>query len=239
MSSADPARAALTLLTVLPVGNAAPSAAATLWFVPVGALVGGVIVVLDMALSAVLPAIVVAPIDLLALALLTGGLHLDGLADSADGLFGGGDAARRLRIMREPAIGAFAVVAVVLVLLVDAAALASTPERATLLWLGAVCSRWTIAVAVSTVPYARSEGLGTSYRGTSGRVRAVVATVTAAVLALPFGIIGAAAMAVAAGLAVLVAARAMRALGGLTGDVYGAMVEITFMGVLVIGVART
>ena len=238
MSFADP-RAALSLLTVLPAGSAPPSAAATLWFVPVGAVVAALIVLVDAALSAVLPAIVVAPLDLLALALLTGGLHLDGLADSADGLFGGGDAARRLRIMREPGIGAFAVAAVALVLLVDAAALASTPARATLLWVGAVCSRWTIAVAVSALPYARPEGLGASYRDGSGKARAVVATVTAAALSLPFGIVGAAAMVIAAGLAAVVAGRAMRALGGLTGDVYGAMVEITFMGVLVLGVVLT
>lgn len=231
-------RAAISLLTVLPVSVDPTRGGATIvWFAPVGALLGALVAVLDTVLSLALPAIVVAPLDLVALALLTGGLHLDGLADSADGLSAGGDAERRLAIMREPAIGAFAVAAVVLVLLVDASALAASPFRPSALWLAVVCSRWAMAIAIWAFPYARPSGLGAAYRAGARPRHALAATALTAVLALPFGLIGAAAIAAAVALAALVGARALAVLGGLTGDVYGAIGEVTFAGVLLSALA--
>lgn len=185
-------------------------------------------------LSLALPVTIVVILDLGALAVLTGGLHLDGLADTADGLFGGGDAARRLEIMREPGVGAFAVAVLVLMLLLDAAALASVPVRGSALWLAAVCSRWAMAMAIWAFPYARSAGLGQPYRASVRSWHAVAATALAAALTLPFGLTGAAALTVAVALTALIAARAIRALGGMTGDVYGAVGEITFAGALVV-----
>ncbi len=232
--TAASARAAISLLTVLPVGaDPARAGAAIVWFVPVGAAIGALVALLDAVLSLALPAILVAPLDLIALAVVTGGLHLDGLADSADGLFAGGDAQRRLAIMREPGVGSFAAAAVTLVLLVDAAALAASPARPSALWLAAVCSRWAMGVAIWAFPYARPSGLGASYRMHARTIHVVVATALTALLALPFELAGVAAIVVATTLAALIGARARSVLGGLTGDVYGAIGEVTFAGVLV------
>jgi adenosylcobinamide-GDP ribazoletransferase len=213
--------------------TAKPAAAAVVWFPVVGAVVGATVALLDGLLSLALPVTVVVPLSLVALALLSGGLHLDGLADSADGLLGGGDPERRLAVMRDPHVGAFAVVAIALVLLVDATALASAPSRARALWLAAVCSRWAMALAIWAFPSARPDGLGASFRaGTRGR-HALAATAWVLALALPFGLLGAAAVLAAAAAAAIVGARAVRVVGGATGDVYGAVSEIAFAGVLV------
>lgn len=208
-----------------------------MWFAPVGAALGLVVAVVDTALSLALPAAVVAVIDLMVVAVMTGGLHLDGLADSADGLFGGGDAARRLRVMHEPGVGAFAVGAVALVLLVDSAALGSLTTRAAALWLALVGSRCAMALAVAVFPCARPEGLGASYRSGLRPWHAVAAAVVAVALVLPFGVRGAVALLAALAFGALVAARALAAIGGLSGDVYGAVCEIAFAGVLVVDAA--
>ena len=194
-------------------------------------------ILLDTVLARVLPAAVVVPLDLIALALMTGGFHLDGLADSADGLLGGGDRERRLAVMHEPHVGAFAVVAIALVLLVDAGALVSAPSRTTALWLAAVCARWAMAIAVWWLPSARADGLGASLRATVRGPHVVAATLWVAALALPFGLPGVVALVAAAAVTTVIGLRALRALGGATGDVYGAVAEVAFASVLVAQVA--
>ncbi|HAD03513.1 MAG TPA: adenosylcobinamide-GDP ribazoletransferase, partial [Desulfuromonas sp.] len=94
--------------------------------------------------SPYLPATVVAGILMVLLVLLTGGLHLDGVADVADGLGGGRDAAARLRIMKDSRVGAMGVVALILVLLLKYQALAAFPagERTIALLLMPAAGRW-------------------------------------------------------------------------------------------------
>ncbi|MDA8436122.1 MAG: adenosylcobinamide-GDP ribazoletransferase [Actinomycetales bacterium] len=190
---------------------------------------------------------------LVALALLTRGLHLDGLADTADGLGVKGDdegvRQRRLAVMRAPDVGAFGVVAVVLVLLVQAAALAvcvlddlGSATLVTAVTVGRLAVTWS---CIPAVPSARPDGLGATVAGTVPRARALA--VTAAVL-LGAALLGwtdggssgtAAAALVVAALAGLLAAVALRRrvvtrLGGVTGDVLGALVEVTTAVVLVV-----
>ena len=156
---------------------------------------------------------------------LTGMLHIDGLADSADGLLPHHNGtARRLEVMAAPDVGAFGVAVVVVVLLLRFAALASQPVSVLLvagLWCG---SRTVMAVGARAFPYARAEGgLASAFTGGDwrpSRFCGLVAAVALGALAdgLRTGIaVGAC---IAAGLVVLFAAR--RRIGGYTGDVLGA-----------------
>lgn len=190
---------------------------------------------------------------LAALALLTRGLHLDGLADTADALGVKGEGVdvreRRLEVMRAPDVGAFGVVAIVLVLLVQAVALTvcvlddlGSATLVVAVAAGRLSATWCCTPAV---PAARAEGLGATVAGTVPVARALAVTV--AVL-LGAGLLGwtdggssgaAAGVLVLAVVAGLLAGTALRVrcvtrLGGVTGDVLGAVVEVTTTVVLVV-----
>lgn len=221
-------RAALAFLTV--VGrSSAPVARATRWFAPVGFVAGLALGGVWWSADQLWPPLVAAVIVVGADAALTGMLHLDGLADCGDGLLGPMDRDRRLRVMRDPAIGAFGLVTLAMVLLLRVVTLAAlTPEPLLLagLWGAA---RGVMALALTTLPYARAGsggGLADGFRGSAGTGRlvdgtliALCLTVAAVSLGWPAGLAAAAGLVVGSG-AVLLLAR--RRLGGFTGDVLGA-----------------
>lgn len=161
----------------------------------------------------------------------TGGLHLDGLADSFDGLFLWGGAERRLAVMRDPHVGSFGVAALVLVLLGKYAALASLgPEgsdRSLDLLASALVSRTLILVAAGSATYARAEGTGRFLIDATTRSEALGAAVAvpivAAALAGPAGLAGSLA---ALALAWSLVRWARSRLGGITGDLLGAVAEL-------------
>jgi adenosylcobinamide-GDP ribazoletransferase len=163
---------------------------------------------------------------------LSGALHLDGLADTADGLGSRRGRDAMLAIMRQGDVGPFGVTAVVLVLLVDVAALSVCGWQAVL--VAVVASRAVLPWACRTgVPSARPEGLGAMVAGTvrpwpAASIVLVTAAAAAALLA-PSGVrpalVAAGAVLVAATAGHLVVRRCVRALGGVTGDVLGAAVE--------------
>lgn len=167
------------------------------------------------------------------LALLTGGLHLDGLGDCADGLFAGGDRERRLEIMRDPRLGAFGVSALVLVLLADAALLQRLGLQAALPALAAAgaFSRLAMLAVLVALPYVREDGLGRSAAGGGPLDLALGAVLAAPAFLLDWrhAALGLLAAALAgAGVATL----ARRRIGGATGDVYGAVSELAQLAVL-------
>jgi adenosylcobinamide-GDP ribazoletransferase len=223
---------------VLPVGgqDAAPTAhLGRAWFPAVGLLLGGAAGGAFWLVSTVTTSLVGAVAALGALALLTGALHLDGLADAADGLLGGATPARRLEIMRDSRVGSFGVVAVVLVVLGDWAALAGmAPLRALVAMLaGAAMARLAVVCLIAWLPYARSEGLGAAAQGGRPLLDVALAGVTAALpIALDWrhGLLAAALVAVAAA---VIAAFGRARVGGVTGDVYGAVVEVGQLAALV------
>ncbi|MCR8549011.1 adenosylcobinamide-GDP ribazoletransferase [Salipiger sp. P9] len=226
----DEARLALMLLTRLPVGRfeTPPDMAAARWVyplagVPVG-LIGWAAFAGGTALG--LAPLVAALVALAALALTTGGLHHDGLADFADGM-GGRDRARRLEIMRDSRIGSYGVLALVLVLALGAASLAElpvTPRGAAALLLSAVASRLLMLVVLDTLPPARGDGLGQMASGGRGsRAGWLPGGALAVLLCLPLGGAGLAALLVMALTALVLARRAQARLGGQTGDVLGAV----------------
>jgi adenosylcobinamide-GDP ribazoletransferase len=168
-------------------------------------------------------------------AALTRGLHLDGLADTADGLGSYREPAAALEIMRKPDVGPFGVVVLVLVLLAQVAAVAELLSRP---WLTALASialaigagRLAIAMACwRRVPAARSEGLGALVAGTVGvpaLILGAVVLIGVSLLVTPAWL-GPVALTIGlAGGAVLLA-HAVRRLGGITGDVLGAVCEVT------------
>ena len=175
-------------------------------------------------------------------ALLTRGLHLDGFMDTCDALAGGHDRERRLELLRDPHVGAFGVVGVVLLLLVKCSSMAALPAESRLWTIALVpcLSRWAILVVMDRFPYVRREGLGTAFlRGGSRRsllAGSAVAVVATMVLTGPLGLLLTAAAGLIAG---AVGAWAKRRIGGVTGDIYGAACETSEAVVLVLAVVIT
>jgi adenosylcobinamide-GDP ribazoletransferase len=235
--------AAFGFLTRLPVPAGAASGVeigrSVAVFPVVGLVLGLVLAGGAFLLSGALTPLVLSVLLVALLAALTGGLHLDGLADLFDAVGGGrGDRARMLELMRDSRIGAHGAAALVLLLVAKVVALGHALERhdlVTVLVFPAL-ARWAVVPAIVFVPYARAEGLGLGFTR-SGRARDVVAAtilMAAAVLALRRRAILYAAGA-SLSVVVLLAAWLRRRLGGLTGDVYGAAIEMAEVAALVAG----
>jgi len=230
--------AAIGFLTRIPVPawafeDTGASSASLAWYPIVGLMVGGALSGLAW-LGHALPPLLAAALLLLVWVGLTGALHLDGLADSADAWVGGlGDRGRTLMIMKDPRSGPMGVTAVVLLLLVKFAALASMSLAGTAIWLAPTLARTAITAAFLCTPYVRSQGLGSALAQAPRLACAasVLATVAAAACSEWHG--------VRALLAVLVVFACwrfacMRRLGGMTGDTLGALTELAEAAVLVV-----
>jgi adenosylcobinamide-GDP ribazoletransferase len=166
--------------------------------------------------------------------MLTGGLHLDGLADCCDGLFASVSIERRLEIMKDPRMGAFGVVGLILVLLLKAATLASLTSATSFgILLAASLARWCILPA-ALLPLARPSGkvpnapIGMGADFASGFQRSFIfwSTSIPLVIAIILGIHGI--LSIIAGLVAtaFVLWLAKSRIGGVTGDVFGMVVEV-------------
>jgi adenosylcobinamide-GDP ribazoletransferase len=239
-----PAVAAVAFLTRIPVGRAfrieASDVGRGAWLFPVvGGVVGGACGLLADVAADRLPALAAGGLAVGLAALLTGALHFDALADTADAL-GATNRERALEIMRDHAIGAFGALALIVVCLLDAALLGSlaAADEAALVGLAAgASSRAGMLVSALVLPYARAGGGQGRLLDGIGIAQVVVAAALACLLALPAGwagvaAVGGAALAVAA--SSLVAARRF---GGVTGDVLGATAKLAETGALVAAVA--
>ena len=224
---------ALGFLTALPVprrvANAAALARALIFFPLVGLLVGAVLLGLDLLLAPLLPNGVRVALLLGAGIGLTRALHLDGLMDCCDGLFGGFTPERRLEIMRDSRVGAFGVLGAIVVLLLRFNGLAalSDPWLVAGLLLPPTLGRWAMTLAIVAYPYGRKGGLGVAFKeGASWRqvaLAGILATGAAVALWWPWGVL---ALPVAAALTAGLARFMRGRLPGLTGDCYGAINEI-------------
>jgi adenosylcobinamide-GDP ribazoletransferase len=238
----DGLRLAVTTFTVLPVRSgtvdrrAAGTAvsAAPLLGVLLGAALAGVLVGLR-ALGLGVPLLAVVVVALAVLG--TRALHLDGLADTVDGLGSYAGRERALEIMKKSDIGPFGVVAIVLVLAAQLAAvagLAHRPALALVATLAAALGAGRLAVTWACrhgVPAARPDGLGALVAGTVAWPVALVATAVLAVIAVPAvphrPWLGPLAVLLPLAATALLVRHAVRRLGGITGDVLGACVELT------------
>lgn len=232
---------ALRFLTALPLPDERRDAPldrfgrSLLWFPLVGALLGLTLAGVDLALRLIFPLSVVNGLLLIVGALLTGGLHLDGLADACDGLFARVNPGRRLEIMRDSRVGGFGAAGVALLLLVQYSALLSVPadDRGRALVLAGLLSRWTMVQAIAMFPYAREQGLGRAFKDNAGiPVYGVAFAVTLADAWIVMGLPGVGAMVAAMMLCAVLGWYALTKLPGLTGDLYGAICEMTVVAVL-------
>ena len=230
---------AVRFLTIVPVsrrghagledlGRAAP------WFPVVGAGLGLALAAIDTLAIRVFPPVLAAVLTVSAWTLLTGGLHLDGLADCLDGLAGHDPAARRA-IMSDSRIGAFGAMGLALFLMLQFAALGELPlaMRWRALVTAPVIARATPAVLGRLFRPARAEGQGALFCAGLGRAAVPAAMAVAIVVAVAvLGGLGLVALAVGVGAAVVIGAFLSRRLGGVTGDVLGAGVQLTELAVL-------
>jgi adenosylcobinamide-GDP ribazoletransferase len=231
-------REAFAFLTVLGWSRT-PTPRAVRWFTVVGFTLGTALGaawwLLDRAFPALVAAVLVVAVDLA----LTGLLHLDGLADTADGLLPHLSRERRLDVMRTPDIGAFAVGAVVVVLVTRTAALASRPPDI-LLVAGVWCtSRVVVAVAPAAMPYAREAGLASAFLGGTARwlpLTAIAPATVSVALGIGWPALAVVAATLAGGTAVLTVAHLR--IGGFTGDVLGAAILVGETVGLVVATAR-
>lgn len=225
--TAGAAREALAFLTPLARSKEGPSPDALTWFGGVGAAIGCAEGLIWRAARRFWPDLPAAVLVTSCDALLTGALHLDGLADSADGLLAHVATKDRLDIMSAPDLGTFGAVALGIALIGRVAALAAREPSPLLLAALAGGSRATMALAIGSFPYARSVGLASAFSSPEGQGRARRAGLTGIGGALVLGALAdkrRGPLAVASGLlaatTVLLAAR--KQLGGYTGDVLGA-----------------
>lgn len=199
------------------------------FFPLVGLTLGLAVAGMAYALVGLLPSLLIAVAVVAMLALLTGGLHLDGVADLFDGLGGGrGDRERILAIMRDSHIGAHGAVALILLLLAKVVAVAALIDARNFpaLVVFPVLGRWAVTPQMVFFPYARSEGLGRGFKNHAGWLPLLGATVTASAVAVALGAGTMKPAAVALGCSLLIALALRPRLNGLTGDVYGATIEI-------------
>ncbi|MCG6117382.1 MAG: adenosylcobinamide-GDP ribazoletransferase [Aquimonas sp.] len=228
---------ALAFLTRLPTprldfDDVAGQSAALAWYPAVGGLIGLGLVALALGLETLqLPALLSAALLLAAWVWVSGGLHLDGLADCADAFSGGhGDRERLLRILKDPAAGPMGVIAIVLILLLKLAALTALVETQALAWLlvlppllgraGAVA----LFLPATGLPYLREGGLGARLAA-APMVPCLIVLLLSAGACLLMGFPGLAALIAAAIAWLHWRSQCARCMGGFTGDAAGSAIE--------------
>ena len=240
-----PLLAAFAFLTRIPVGVGAMSerdlGRSVAFFPLVGLVLGFAVSGIAFGLVGFLPTTPAAILGVALLALTTGALHLDGLADLFDGLAGGrGDRQRTLAIMRDSRIGAAGAVALVLVLGAKIAAVASLLDQRNFIALVAfpAIGRAAVVPLIVFLPYARDEGLGRAFSGEARPRQLIVAALSLIAICVALG----AAVAMQAGAALLLGGALglwlNARLGGLTGDVYGATIEVCETAALYVALIR-
>lgn len=225
--------AAVRFLTVLPMpeswsGGEKELARSVPYFPLVGALVGVLVAALDYALARMFPASMASVLTVIALTAISGGLHLDGLADTADGFLSSRPRERVLEIMRDSRSGPMGVAAVVFVIALKIAALASVdgPLRPGVIFLMPVAGRTALVTMMAVLPYARKEGgLCSIFRMRRYQAAWAFALLVAAG-ALAVGWMGLAAAGLSFVTALLLCVHAYRKIGGQTGDTLGASCEL-------------
>ena len=206
---------------------------ASVWYPLVGVVIGGLVWLAKYGLQQIFPLLLTAVLCVAFWVFLSGGLHLDGLADCFDGMLSSSLPERRLEIMKDPRLGTFGGLGLLLALLIKVAAVYSlAPGRDWIaILLAAALGRWMILLA-GKQPLARPGGMGADFA--LGLTKASFAW--AIILPLALIVLGgwrgvlAAVLAHLAALGIFQLARSR--LGGVTGDVYGLLVEVTELVVL-------
>ena len=224
-------RFAFGFLTSIPISTPAPQpgdlSRAGIWFPFVGLILGAGLVAAQWLLTRVFSPLLAAALMVTLWAMLTGGLHLDGLADCCDGLLATASPERRLEIMRDPRLGAFGGAGLILFLILKVLAVASLPVPSSVaLMLAPASARWLMLI-VARQPSARPGGLGAAFsQGLTRSVYIGAAIIPIVLIALGGWravIAGAVAHVVMLGIIRLARTR----IGGVTGDVFGLTIELS------------
>lgn len=213
------------------------------YFPLVGATVGGVMAIVSYLLIFVLPhiGITIPAVGITAMLLalwlyLGGGLTCDGFMDTMDGIFSGRDREKMLVIMKDSRVGANGVVGFVMLMMLKWAMLMSIPLTyvPSAFFIASVLGKLAMTLAIVRFPYARPDGIGGMFQLCANRETLGVALICSAVCLLPFGIAGVVCGISAIGAAIYLGRYVSRILGGLTGDVYGAVSETIELLVLIL-----
>src|SRR6266699_4901176 len=231
--------AAVRFLSVLPMPGRMQSlekdetaphlAVGSTYFPLVGLLLACLLWILVLLLTPLVPQLVLAALLVVALVILTGGLHLDGLMDSCDGLFGGSTRERKLEIMRDSRVGSFGVLGGACILLLKFALFASVSVHVLPLALLVVLpsARWTMVLALRVFPSARSTGLGAAFQQAVTTERFLLTGIVSLAIALVAGqLIGLIVWVTVSVTTLVLGLWITRSIGGLTGDSYGAIAEV-------------
>jgi adenosylcobinamide-GDP ribazoletransferase len=234
-------RAAVGLLTRVPVGTGRFEAASSIPWLPfVGAVIGLVVAAGFVLLAEVLPGLAAAALAVTLGIVITGALHEDGLADTVDAFGAGGGPEETLRILKDPTHGTYGVIALVLSIVLRVLALAALPATTALLALPAVhaLGRGGAVGLIRFMPPATGDGLGAAHSrsGSSFGVLGGMLSAVAIGLAL-LGWWGALFAALAGAAALVIGLLAMRRISGFTGDVLGATEQVIEIGLLLVAAA--
>ena len=227
---------ALRFLTVLPCPSPPASrpgslARSTFFFPLVGALIAGISLAIVFALHAVLPENILNLILVICPMVLSGGLHLDGFADSCDGFFSTKDREDALRVMKDSRIGTWAAAGVALLVLAKSEFLSVLPGKPLVFINALAASRWAQVVLCYFLPAARPDGLGSQVARKVGTRELAGATSFLFLATLPLQWLG---FFVFLGLLIVIGLLALlykKRFGGITGDLLGAANEITELAV--------
>ena len=208
------------------------------FFPAVGAVLGLVYVVLAEILNLLIGdafPMLTAAVILVSMTILTGGIHCDGFMDTMDGLFSGRDRERMLEIMKDSRVGAFGVVSFVMLSILDFAALSELSRTSTLTLFAAIYSapiigRLMMVVTIGGFPYARPNGMGKAFAAYTTRSTIILAAFEVLVLLLPLILLSAMlaeslliSLTIALTFTLYFGKFTTKKVGGVTGDIYGAI----------------
>lgn len=236
---------ALQFLTIINLKfiewNTKFAAKSVIYFPIVGILIGGILAIIYLILSFFLPTTIIAIIIIILEVVLTRGLHLDGFIDTIDGLFGGINKDERLQIMKDPHPGSFGIIAVVLLLLLKFTLIFEILQNKffviEILILMPALGRYVILIPMTIFPYARNNGIGYFTKFVKKReiliatlfmLSFIILIAFLNPLFLPLLLLLIALVSFSLVLSKYIASK----IGGMTGDAYGTLIEISEIFVL-------
>ncbi len=233
---------ALRFLTVFPVPGKDRTGSVNIgksqpFFPVVGIIIGLILIFANWLLRYILPVSVRVVLLTIMSTVINGSLHLDGFIDTCDGLAGHKTPEERLKIMKDPHVGAFGVAGGILLILLKYVSLSSQSvfilTRALL--LSPVLSRWAMVYAIYAFPSARTEGLGKAFKdGATGSGFIIATVITLAAVAISGGPAGLIIFAGVLGIVYIFAGFLKTKFGGLNGDSYGAINEVAEVSVFIL-----
>ena len=237
-------RLAASFLTIFPVIDQRPAseeavARSFAWFPVIGFAIGVALAAEDWILAHVFARVLRSVLILVSLTIITGAVHLDGLADTADALGAGRDRTRALEILRDSRVGTFGACAIFFDLTLKILALSTLAggRRYAALIIAPTLARFAMVMVGVGIPYLRESGAGTAFLNSQSlgwrrRVAVVFLIIDCAILLSPFRTIGVLALSIALMVAFLIHLFYRRWLGGVTGDLIGACGELVEIAVL-------